>query len=140
MIYLNPNGPSSWHGTDKFEIFSYYLAAILLMHLQIIAFIHLKKIFYKKNGSNPSLGASLIFFKRPPPHFYPLIFGPLCWPLSDLQKAYIPLCSQWKRNLKGNRMHINMFTIVWFYSSKTFCEISVPYVLDKSLISLHSEI
>lgn len=36
-------------------------------------------------------------------------------------------------------MHINMFTIVWFYSSKTFCEISVPYVLDKSLIKVFTQ-
>lgn len=75
--------------------------------------LHTLKSDLCKIGEIPYYGHFYFSSNDPLP---PLLPFNIWTPFVDLQKAYIPLCLQWKRNLKWNKMHIYMFTFVLFYS------------------------
>lgn len=136
MMYLSLNGSSSWHDMDKFEMFSYYLAAIMLMYLLIIAYIHLKVIFCAKLEKSLTRGISNFLQTTPCPHFYPLIFGP---PLLTSRK-HTHLCVYSGRGIWNEIKcaFICLLLCCFIHYIKTILwNKSVPYALDKSF---HSKI
>lgn len=133
---MSPNGSSSWHDMDKFEMFSYYLAAIMLMYLLIIAYIHLKVIFCAKLEKSLTRGISNFLQTTPCPHFYPLIFGP---PLLTSRK-HTYLCVYSGRGI-WNEIKCTFICLLLccfiHYIKTILWNKSVPYALDKSF---HSKI
>lgn len=123
----------TWYGH---EMFSYYLAAIMLMYLLIIAYIHLKVIFCAKLEKSLTRGISNFLQTTPCPHFYPLIFGP---PLLTSRK-HTHLCVYSGRGIWNEIKcaFICLLLCCFIHYIKTILwNKSFPYALDKSF---HSKI